>query len=106
MKEYASTIIYICIFAIILELILPDNKLKKYVGDADAKILEDAICRLLDGAYQNCSFDLEEDSILQNGSEMYHNEAGIHKPIIYGDYFYTEAVYKLINEKKNDMLMW
>ena len=32
MKEYISTIIYICIFSIILELVLPDNKLKKYVG--------------------------------------------------------------------------
>lgn len=31
MSEYISTIIYICIFIIILELILPDNKLKKYI---------------------------------------------------------------------------
>lgn len=32
MSEYISTIIYICIFSVILELILPDNKLRKYVG--------------------------------------------------------------------------
>lgn len=32
MLEYISTIIYICVFAIILQLILPENKLKKYVG--------------------------------------------------------------------------
>lgn len=32
MKEYISTIIYICIFSIILELILPDNKMKKYIA--------------------------------------------------------------------------
>lgn len=32
MSEYISTIIYICIFSIILELILPENKLKKYIG--------------------------------------------------------------------------
>ena len=31
MSEYISTIIYICVFCIILELILPENKLKKYV---------------------------------------------------------------------------
>ena len=31
MKEYISTIIYIAIFSIILELILPNNKLKKYI---------------------------------------------------------------------------
>ena len=32
MGEYISTIIYICVFCIILELILPENKLKKYIG--------------------------------------------------------------------------
>ena len=32
MSNYITTIIYICIFCIILELILPDNKFKKYIG--------------------------------------------------------------------------
>ena len=32
MSEYISTIIYMCVFCIILELILPENKLKKYIG--------------------------------------------------------------------------
>lgn len=32
MSQYISTIIYVCIFSVILQLILPDNKLKKYVG--------------------------------------------------------------------------
>ena len=32
MKEYISTIIYVAIFSIILELILPNNKLKKYIA--------------------------------------------------------------------------
>lgn len=32
MKEYISTIIYISIFSVILELILPNNKLKKYIA--------------------------------------------------------------------------
>lgn len=32
MKEYIATIIYICIFSIILELILPNSKLKKYIA--------------------------------------------------------------------------
>lgn len=31
MSQYISTIIYICIFSVILQLILPENKLKKYV---------------------------------------------------------------------------
>ena len=32
MQQYISTIVYICIFSVILQLILPENKLKKYVG--------------------------------------------------------------------------
>lgn len=32
MSEYISTIIYICVFCIILELMLPENKLKKYIA--------------------------------------------------------------------------
>ena len=32
MKEYISTILYVSIFSIILELILPDNKIKKYIN--------------------------------------------------------------------------
>lgn len=32
MGEYISTVIYICVFCIILELILPENKLKKYIS--------------------------------------------------------------------------
>ena len=55
-------------------------------------MLEKMICRLLKGAYDNCSFDLEEDSILQNGSEMYHRTEGIHIPIIYGDYYLIETL--------------
>ena len=48
-----------------------------------------------------CNWDENEDSILQMGSEMYTN--GIHKPIIYGDYFFTEAILKL---KGSTFLAW
>ena len=65
--------------------------LKEY-AESDAEILEKMICRLLEGAYRNCSFDTEEDSVLQNGSEMYHTKTGIKMPIIYGDYYLIEAL--------------
>ena len=76
------------------------TKLKEYVEEADAGKLELMICRLLEGAYSNSSFDLEEDSILQNGSEMYHNKEGIHKHIIYGDYYLIEVLMKRTKNKK------
>ena len=40
-----------------------------------------------------CNWEENEDSILQMGTEMYTR--GIHKPIIYGDYFFAEAIAKL-----------
>lgn len=48
-----------------------------------------------------CDWTEKEDSILQMGSERYTR--GIHIPIIYGDYFFAEAVLKL---KETDFLAW
>lgn len=73
--------------------------LKNYVDENSSENLEKMICKLLDGAYENCNFDLEEDSVLQNGSEKYHSEAGIHIPIIYGDYYLIETLMLRRGEK-------
>ncbi len=48
-----------------------------------------------------CNWEENEDSILQYGTEAYFTKR--HLPIIYGDYFFTEALYKL---RGNDMLFW
>ena len=48
-----------------------------------------------------CDWSEDEDSILQMGTEAY--TWGIHKPIIYGDYFFAEAIFKL---KGYDFLPW
>ncbi|MBO5240540.1 MAG: glycoside hydrolase family 88 protein [Clostridia bacterium] len=48
-----------------------------------------------------CNWSKNEDSILQMGSERYTK--GIHMPIIYGDYFFAEAILKL---KGTDFLAW
>lgn len=48
-----------------------------------------------------CNWTEEEDSILQMGSERY--TGGHHMPIIYGDYFFAEAISKL---KSVDFLPW
>ncbi len=52
---------------------------------------------------QFCNWDEDEDSILQMGTERYHTETGRHMPIIYGDYFFIEALYKLRGGKE---LFW
>lgn len=48
-----------------------------------------------------CNWDENEDSILQMGSEAYN--WGQHMPIIYGDFFFTEAILKL---KGSKFLIW
>ena len=48
-----------------------------------------------------CNWEDNEDSILQMGTEAYSK--GIHIPIIYGDFYFAEAIYKL---KGFDFLVW
>ena len=43
------------------------------------------------------------DAILRMGSEAYHDPAGKHMDIIYGDYFFAEAVFKLAGAEPS---MW
>ena len=50
-----------------------------------------------------CDFDESNDAMLGYGSVRYpipgvydEKKAGVHKSIIYGDYFYTEAILKLV----------
>lgn len=50
-----------------------------------------------------CDWSDKEEAILLCGTEAYHSEHGHHIPIIYGDYFFAEAIYKL---KGFDMLFW
>lgn len=81
-------------------------EIAKNVGEHEQKLfLQPAINLLkkLDSNY--CDYGAEEQSLLQMGSEAYRPEQPekIHMPIIYGDYFFTEAIYKL---KGFDMLFW
>nr|WP_244935619.1 glycoside hydrolase family 88 protein [Paenibacillus glycanilyticus] len=49
-----------------------------------------------------CDWRMEVDHLLINGSAAYHNPDR-HTPIIYGDYYFIEAVFKL---KGNDLYLW
>ena len=53
-----------------------------------------------------CNYDEEVDYVVGYGSNRYPLEGqkcNVHVPIIYGDYFYVEALYKL---RENKMLFW
>lgn len=77
-------------------------EIAKNVPEHEKKIYINAAIRLLKAMEENfCDWTDEEDSILQNGTEAYN--WGINMPIIYGDFFFAEAILKL---KGNDFLAW
>ena len=76
-------------------------EIAKYVSENEKEFYLSAAFRLLKAMEKAwCNWDKDEDSILQNGTERYGEDP---MPIIYGDYFYTEAILKL---KGNSFLPW
>ena len=56
---------------------------------------------ILSALEKYCDFNPETDPLLLMGSEAYHGRR--HMNLIYGDYFFAEAVYKLMGNK---FLFW
>lgn len=81
-------------------------ELAKYVHNGDKYI--NAAIEILKAADEKCcNYGEDEDALVLMGSERYpHNEQElktIHMPIIYGDFFFIEALFKL---KGNDFPIW
>lgn len=77
-------------------------EIAKNVPETEQKMYITAAVKILKAIEANfCNWEENEDSIVQMGTEMYTN--GIHKPIIYGDYYFTEAILKL---KDMDPFLW
>ena len=77
-------------------------EIAKNVPEYEKKLyLKAAICILKALEKEHCDWSIAEQSILQNGSVCYGRD--VHLPIIYGDYYFVEAMYKL---KGFDMLLW
>ena len=80
-------------------------ELANCVDEYEKDLYLDAAIKLLKATTDHfVDFNEEKDPLVLYGTERYTK--GIHIPIIYGDYFYIEAIYKLINQKETDMLMW
>jgi len=79
-------------------------ELARVVSDGEKHLYLTAALKLLQALEVNyCNWTLEEQSILQHGVESYTEERLKGKPIIYGDYYFTEAIYKL---KGFEPLFW
>ena len=83
-------------------------EIAKYVPQTDAQRYTREAIRILQACAEHfCDFDPSTDALLQMGSERYpHNEQGfrgLHIPIIYGDFFFAEAILKL---RGSEFLIW
>ncbi len=83
-------------------------EIAKYVSEEEGiRYVEEALHILKACDEHFCNYEETEDALVLMGSERYpHTEAdmkGIHIPIIYGDFFFVEAMCKL---KGREFLIW
>lgn len=79
-------------------------ELSELVGEHEKRLYIKAAVRLLRKINEKyCDWNPELDSIVSHGSAKYHRESDREVPIIYGDYFFLEAILRLLNQ---DFLIW
>ena len=78
-------------------------EISRSVPELESDTYITAAMNILKAAEQQfCNWEENEDSIVQMGTGAYHDQKH-HYPIIYGDFFFVEALYKL---KGFDFLIW
>lgn len=83
-------------------------EIAKYVSEQEAQMYTEAAINILKAMSDNwCDYTDEADYILGMGTERYPLQeyafASVHIPIIYGDFFFVEAIAKL---RGSDFLIW
>jgi len=77
-------------------------EIAKAVPEYERRLYLDAAFKLLRALEARCDWTERSDAVVQFGSAAYH-AATHHHPIIYGDYYFMEALFKL---KGNDLYLW
>ena len=75
-------------------------EIARVVDEYEGQMYYDAAINLLKTMDKNwCDYSLDNDSVLQYGTACWKEEGEqaerVHIPLIYGDYYFTEAIYKL-----------
>jgi unsaturated chondroitin disaccharide hydrolase len=83
-------------------------EIAKHVSEEESKRYTQKAIQILQACEKAfCNYDENEDALVLMGSEKYpHNETmlrRVHLPIIYGDFFFVEAMMKL---KEIDFMIW
>lgn len=78
-------------------------EIAKHVGDLEKDMYLNAALKLLKTLDEKrCNWGKDCDCILENCTAAYHSKDH-HFSIIYGDYYFMEAIFKL---KENDIFLW
>ena len=78
-------------------------EIENYAAEAEKPFFHETAMKLLKALEEKRSnWDTSADYMLENGSVAYHDEKH-NFPIIYGDYFFTEAIFKLCGK---ELFMW
>ncbi|WP_144027199.1 glycoside hydrolase family 88 protein [Paenibacillus sp. FSL R7-0273] len=94
---YVDTTAAVCAACGLLEL-------SEFVGEYEKGLYIKAAVRLLRKIDEKfCDWNPGTDSIVSHGSGRYHRESDREVPIIYGDYFFLEAILRLLDR---DFLIW
>ncbi len=83
-------------------------EIAKYVSEEESVKYTEGAIRILKAIDEKCcNYAEDEDALVLMGSERYPSQGayhkGVHIPIIYGDFFFTEALFKL---KGNNFFIW
>ena len=83
-------------------------EIAKYVSEEEGRRYTREAINILKACDEHfCNYEEDEDALVLMGSERYPSQEsyfkGVHIPIVYGDFFFVEALFKL---KGNDFLIW
>ena len=78
-------------------------EIAKHVPEFEKPLYFNAAMRILKAIEKDyCCWDENNDALTLNGCEAYH-DGSQNMPIIYGDFYFAEAIYKLRGE---ELLFW
>lgn len=79
-------------------------ELASHLSELERRLYENAAVEILRACEEKfANYAPDTDGVLDGGATMYHDERLANAAIIYNDYFYTEAVLRLIGK---DFLVW
>ena len=74
-------------------------QIAEMVPELEKNLYRDSAVKMLDALDKKyCDYNPNTDGIVQYGTVAYEREGLVHVPIIYGDYFYTEALLRLADK--------